>query len=87
MSTALERRTAKLEQAAYPDGDHIDIIFRRIIRTVGDEIVRAVIGDRILERGAHETEDAFMERSKAEALAGTGHRPCRVILLPEQVLQ
>ncbi len=82
MST-LERRTAKLE-ASRPDANQIDIIIRRI---VGNEIARAIIGDTVVDRRADEAEDAFMERSKVEALAGTDRRPCRVILLPEEVLQ
>jgi len=84
MSAALERRTAKLEQAAHPDADQVDIIVRRI---VGSEVVRAVIGDIVIDRRADEAEDAFIERSKAEALAGTDRRPCCMILLPEEVLQ
>ena len=87
MSTALERRTAKLEQAAHPGANQIDIIIRRVIGTVGDEIVRAVIGDHVVDRHADEAEDAFVERAKVEALTRTDRRPCRVILLPEQVLQ
>ncbi|MEF8714379.1 MAG: hypothetical protein V5B39_12595 [Accumulibacter sp.] len=79
----LERRTAKLE-ASRPDANQIAIIIRRVI---GGEVVRAVIGDRAIERRADEAEDAFMERSKVEALAGTDRRPCRMILLPKEVLQ
>ena len=86
MSTTLERRTAKLE-ASRPDANQIDIIIRRVIGTASDETVRAVIGDKVIDRRADEDETAFMERSKAEALAGTDRRPCRVILLPEEVLQ
>ncbi len=82
MST-LERRTAKLE-ASRPDANQIAIIVRRI---AGNEVVRAIIGDKAIDRRADEAEDAFMERSKVEALAGTDRRPCRVILLPEEVLQ
>ena len=82
MST-LERRTAKLE-ASRPDANQIAIIIRRI---AGNEVVRAIIGDKAIDRRADEAEDAFMERSKVEALAGTDRRPCRVILLPEEVLQ
>ena len=78
MST-LERRMNKLE-ASRPDANQIAIIIRRI---VGDEIVRAVIGDKAIDRRADEAETAFMERSKVEALAGTDRRPCRVILLPD----
>ncbi len=85
MST-LERRTAKLE-ASRPDANQIAIIVRRVIGTASDETVRAVIGDTVVDRRADEPEDAFMERSKVEALAGTDRRPCRVILLPEEVLQ
>lgn len=80
MSTAIERRLNKLEQAAHPDANQIAIIIRRI---VGSEVVRAVIGDKVIDRRADEAETAFMERSKVEALAGTDRRPCRVILLPE----
>jgi hypothetical protein len=82
MST-LERRTAKLE-ASRTDANQIAIIIRRI---AGNEVVRAIIGDKAIDRRADEAEDAFMERSKVEALAGTDRRPCRVILLPEAVLQ
>ena len=68
MSTTLERRTAKLEQAAHPDANRIDVIFRRIVSPHGNgKMVRAKLGDRVLNRGADETEDAFMERAKAEA--------------------
>ena len=87
MSTALERRTAKLEQAACPDQDHIDLICRRIVSANGsNEIVRAKIGEQIVERDVGEAEDDFVERVKVEALAGTDRRPCRVILLPQQVM-
>jgi hypothetical protein len=46
-----------------------------------------VFGDQIVDRRADEDEDAFIERAKAEALARTDRRPCRLLLLPEQVLQ
>ena len=87
MSIAIERRLAKLEEAAHPDVNQIDIIIRRIVQTAGKEVCRAQFGDTVLDRREDETEDAFMERSKAQALASTGRRPCRVILLPEEVLQ
>ncbi len=77
----LERRTAKLE-ASRPDANQIAIIIRRVI---GGEVVRAVIGDRAIERRTDEVEDAFIERSKVEALASTDRRPCSLILLPEEV--
>jgi len=70
-----------------PDANQIDIIIRRIIGTDGDEVVRAVSGDQIVDRCADETEDDFVERAKVEALARTERLPCRVLLLPEQVLQ
>lgn len=79
MST-LERRTAKLE-ASRPDANQIAIIVRRVIGTASDETVRAVIGDKVIDRRTDEAETAFMERSKVEALAGTVRRPCRMILL------
>lgn len=79
----LERRMAKLE-ASRPDANQIDIIVRR---TVPGEVVRAAIGDKVIDRRADEAEDAFIERAKAEALAGTERHPCRVIFLPEEVLQ
>jgi hypothetical protein len=82
----LERRTAKLEQAR-PDANQIAIIIRRIIGIDGNEVLRAVIGDKVVDRRADEAEDAFIERAKAEALAGTERRPCRMILLPEEVSQ
>ncbi len=83
----LERRMAKLEQAAHLGANQIDIIIRRIIGTEDDEVVRAVIGDQVVDRRANETEDAFIDRSKVEALAATAQRPCRVILLPEEALK
>ncbi len=75
--SALERRTAKLE-ASRPDANQIDFIIRRVI---GNEVVRVVIGNTVVDRRAGEAEAAFMERSKVEALAGTVRRPCRMILL------
>ena len=83
---SLERRTAKLE-ASRPDTNQVAIIIRRIIGSDGDEVVRAVSGDQIVDRRSDEAEDDFIERSKAEAIAATVQRPCRVLLLPEQVLQ
>ena len=74
--SALERRTAKLE-ASRPDANQIDFIIRRVI---GNEVVRVVIGNTVVDRRAGEAEAAFMERSKVEALAGTVRRPCRMIL-------
>jgi hypothetical protein len=85
MSTALERRTAKLEQAAHPGANQIDIIIRRVIGTVGDEIVRAVIGDHAVDRHADEAEDAFVERAKIAALAASPQRPRRIILHPNRL--
>jgi hypothetical protein len=58
-----------------------------IIGPNGDEVVRAVSGDQIVDRRADEDECAFIERAEAEALARTDRRPCRVLLLPEPVLQ
>ena len=52
----------------------------------GAEFVRARIGDAIVDRRTDETEDTFMARAKAEALAATRKRPSRVILLPEEAL-
>jgi hypothetical protein len=80
----LERRTAKLEQAAHPDANQVDIIIRRI---VGNEVVRAIFGDKVADRRVDEDECAFIERAEAEALARTDRRPCRLLLLPEPVLQ
>jgi hypothetical protein len=80
---SLERRMLKLE-ASRPNANQVAIIIRRI---VGNEAVRAIFGDKVVDRRADEDEDAFIERSKAEALARTDRRPCRVLLLPEQVLQ
>jgi hypothetical protein len=76
----------KLE-ASRPNANQVAIIIRRIIGTVGDEVVRAVSGDQIVDRRVDEAEDAFIERATAEALARTDRRPCRLLLLPEQVLQ
>jgi hypothetical protein len=82
----LERRMLKLE-ASRPNANQVAIIIRRIIDPNGDEVVRAVSGDQIVDRRADEDECAFIERAEAEALARTDRRPCRVLLLPEPVLQ
>jgi len=84
MSTALKRRMTKLEAAAHPEANRIAIIFRRIIRADSGEVVRAIIGEKVVDRQTDESEDDFMARSKVEALAGTHRRPVRVILLSEQ---
>ncbi|MBK7952890.1 MAG: hypothetical protein KBE22_04695 [Candidatus Accumulibacter sp.] len=52
MSTALERRMAKLEGTTRPNQNRIDILLRRILCTVGSEAVHAVIGDRVVDRRA-----------------------------------
>ncbi|MCM8578329.1 hypothetical protein [Accumulibacter sp.] len=83
MSRTLERRTARLE-AQRSNVNQIAIIIRRII---GREIFRAVIGDDVVDRRGDEAEDAFVGRAKVEALTRTDRRPCRVLLLPQQVLQ
>ena len=84
MSTALERRMTKLEAAALPEANRVDLILRRIIRADSGEVVRAIIGERVVDRQTDEPEDDFMARSKVEALAGTHRRRSRVILLSEQ---
>jgi len=83
MSRTLERRAARLE-ANHSNADEIALIIRRI---VGRPVFRAVIGDDVVDRRANEAEDDFVERAKVEALARTDRRPCRLLLLPEQVLQ
>ncbi|QKS27734.1 MAG: hypothetical protein FAZ92_02670 [Accumulibacter sp.] len=83
MSRTLERRTARLE-AHHSNADEIALIIRRI---VGRPVFRAVIGDDVVDRRADEAEDDFVERAKVEALARTDRRPCRVLLLPQKVLQ
>ena len=84
MSATLERRMIKLEAAARPKENGIQLIVRRIIRTDFGEVSRAIIGDRVVDRQTDESENDFMARSKVEALAGTHRRPARVILLSEQ---
>jgi hypothetical protein len=84
MSTALERRMTKLEAAARPEENGIKLIVRRIIRADSGEVVQAIIGDRTANRQSDESEDDFMARSEAEAVAGTHGRPGRVIFLSEQ---
>lgn len=86
MSNVLERRLNKLE-ALRPDANQIDIIIHRIIDSPGNKFVRATFGDIVVDRRTDEAEDAFIERSKAEALAATTQRPCCMILLPELELQ
>ena len=68
--TPLERRRDRL-------------IIRRI---VGCQVVRALIGDDVVDRRSDEAEDDFAERAKVEALARTDCRPCRVLLLSGQAL-
>jgi len=84
MSTALERRMTKLEAGAHPEANRVALIVRRIIRADSGEVVRAIIGDKVVDRQTDESEDDFMARSKVEALAGTHRRPARMILLSEQ---
>ncbi|RDE49557.1 MAG: hypothetical protein DVS81_15860 [Candidatus Accumulibacter meliphilus] len=84
MSASLARRMTKLEAAANPEANGVKLIVRRIIRTESGEVARAIIGDKVVDRQADESEDDFMARSRAEALAGTHRRPARVILLSEQ---
>ena len=83
MSRTLERRTARLE-AHHSNADEIALIIRRI---VGCQVVRALIGDDVVDRRSDEAEYDFVERAKGEAVARTDRRPCRVLLLPQQVLQ
>jgi hypothetical protein len=84
MSASLARRMTKLEAAAHPEANGVTLIFRRIVRADSGEVVRAIIGDKVVDRQADESEDDFMARSRVEALAGTHRRPSRVILLSEQ---
>lgn len=87
MSTTLERRTAKLEQAAYLGEDRLEVIVVRGMPIVGCEVIRASFGDQVVDRRADEAEDDFIERATAEALAATGQRPCLVFLFSEEVPQ
>ena len=84
MSASLARRMTKLEAAANPEANGVKLIFRRIVRADSGEVVRAIIGDKVVDRQADEYEDDFMARSRVEALASTHQRPSRVILLSEQ---
>ncbi len=87
MSTTLLNRLTRLEKAARPRTGGVDLICRRFISVDGnDEAVRARIGGRILERTEDETEEAFVQRAQAEALASTDWRPCVITLLPEEAL-
>ena len=84
MSATLERRMIKLEAAARPKENGIQLIVRRIIRTDFGEVARAIIGDKVVDRQTGESEDDFIARSKVEGLAGASARLGRVILLSEQ---
>ena len=84
MSASLARRMTKLEAAANPEANGVAVILRRIIRADSGEVVRAIIGDKVVDRQPDESEDDFIARSKVEALAGTHRRPCLVVLLSEQ---
>ena len=86
MSTALENRLKRLERAAIPPSDSIDLICVRLVSPGGrGEVVRADLGDRVLERCADEAEDTFIERSKVAALAASPQRPRRIILHPNRL--
>ena len=86
MTTALENRLKRLEKAAIPPGDSIDLICIRLVSPGGrGEIIRADLGDGILERRADEAEDTFIERSKVAALAASPQRPRRIILHPNRL--
>ncbi|MEF8735351.1 MAG: hypothetical protein V5B35_01685 [Candidatus Accumulibacter necessarius] len=84
MTTALENRLKRLEKAMIPPGDSIDLICIRLVSPGGKgEIIRADLGDGILERlerRADEAEDTFIERAKVAALAASAQRPRRIIL-------
>ena len=54
MSTTLERRTAKLEQAAYLGEDRLEVIVVRGMPIVGCEVIRASFGDQVVDRRADE---------------------------------
>ena len=73
----------KLEAEAHPEANRVALIVRRIIRAGSGEVVRAIIGEKVVDRQTDESEDDFMARSKVEALTGTHRRPARVILLSE----
>ena len=84
MSASLARRITKLEAAAHPEANGVTLIFRRIVRADSGEVVRAIIGDKVVDRQTGESEDDFIARSKVEGLAGASARLGRVILLSEQ---
>jgi hypothetical protein len=86
MST-LERRLARLEKAAHPDADPLEVIVVRGMPTVGETTVRASFGNTSVDRRTDESEDDFVERATAEALIATGQRPCMLFLFAEDVLQ
>ena len=87
MSTLIERRLSKLEQAAHLDEDRLDLIIISGMSTGGSKAVRATLGDKVVDRYADEAEDAFIERATAAALAATGQRPCMMFLFSEEVPQ
>lgn len=86
MTTALENRLKRLEKAMIPPGDSIDLICIRLVSPGGrGEVIRADLGDGILDRHADEAEDAFVERAKVAALAASPQRPRRIILHPNRL--
>jgi hypothetical protein len=76
MSTALERRMIKLEAAARPEENGIQLIVRRIIRTDFGEVARAIIGDKpwTAKPANPKTTSSHGQRSKAwpAPLLGSG---------------
>jgi len=74
---------AGLEAAASARANRLALTCRRILSVTGNnEVVRAKIGDQIVERDNGEDEDAFVRRAKAEARATATLRPCRLTSLP-----
>ncbi len=87
MSTLIERRLSKLEQAAHLDEDRLDLIIISDMSTGGSKSIRATFGDKFVGRRADEAEYDFIERATAAALAATEQRPCLLFLLSEEVSQ
>ena len=80
VSTALQNRLVRLERFAGARRGGVELICRRIVSTAAEEMTRATFGDRTLHRHDDESEGGFIERAKAEALASTSRRPCRLLL-------
>lgn len=83
MSNPIRRRLEKLEEAT-AGGPSIYLILRRLIRPGSDgEATAAEFGATVVHRQPGESEEAFIDRASAEAMAGNTSRKVPRVILSE----